>query len=465
MARHGPAVPFLSRLALNRSAYCRADVLRLLGLLARDDLDDVVTEHAGPLLALLNDDDEAVRESAAYVLGATGPDTAVLPLLAERWQVETGIHARASVLAAIGELNNPEGKKVAKQALNDPEPAIRAAAGLTLAWMGARLPKKAGDALTSAFHDGDPLEGWVWCPNDALNEMLRQFEDAARVPVSMLELLARSPSAKTRALLALVGWWGESASAAAAELLWLLDEGDDGGARRAAGLALARLGPVGERGMVVFREVAQSEYHYASLIDPLLELTDRVTPLLPALRGHLTGEASPHIEVRRLQGAVARLVWRLTSDPDEVLPTLRAVLAVTDRIATQAVDAAGELGAYGAPLIGLLRDALASQGTFASEHRIHAARALWRLGDRDSDLATPLLPRWEHWDRAEPALDLFVEMRATHVVPRLRKLLEGDQRIHFGAADQYVPNDEQLQDRLRWAIAELDTNRQGQQYR
>jgi hypothetical protein len=179
-------------------------------------------------------------------------------------------------------------------------------------------------------------------------------------------------------------------------------------------------------------------------------------PLLPVLRGHLAG-ASQFAEVRESQGVAARIVWGLTGEPDDVLSILAELVSRTGELSIEAIDTAGQLGTHAVSLVPALRLALADQSLHAQRIRLATARALWRIGDREPDLVTPVLPRLTSWATADEALDLLLAMRASAALPRLRELLDGDERIRTrGPSDVIVSEDERICTRLREVIAELE---------
>jgi hypothetical protein len=191
----------------------------------------------------------------------------------------------------------------------------------------------------------------------------------------------------------------------------------------------------------------------APAIARLLELGGHAQPLLPRLKGwFLTGEPARTSPDRDVQIAAAQVVWRLTGDPDAVVPTVRAVLAGGGQPAGAAARLAAELGAHAQPLLPLLRAALDDRWA-----RVHAAGALWRLGGAAAELVGPLVVAVaECLGGGEVAVDLLVEMRATGAVARLRELAQQDARVvTAGIMDDIVRHDERLQARLRQAIQHL----------
>jgi HEAT repeat protein len=215
-----PAIPFVVELALVPTVTHRASLVYLLARLAYDGV-DAVDPHAPRLMSLLDDPDDNVRETAAYLIGWLDVDAA--SALMRRWEIEPVPLVRASLLAAIGRHDLDAGRTLAERALGDPDPVLRAAAGLTLVWMRdwwsddddvpPPLPPPADmiNAVASAFAEGDPLGRWVWSSNaqseflDGLAGMegLGAPEQAGgaggdRARDTMVEALVRSPSADTR---------------------------------------------------------------------------------------------------------------------------------------------------------------------------------------------------------------------------------------------------------------------------
>lgn len=146
------------------------------------------------------------------------------------------------------------------------------------------------------------------------------------------------------------------------------------------------------------------------------------------------------------------MVWRVTGDPGAVAPTVRAVLAGGETSAGAAARLAAELGDHARPLLPLLRAALDDRWA-----RVHAARALWRLGGDAGGLVEPLLAAAaECYGGGEVAVELLVEMRASAALPRLRALAEQDARVvTSGIYDSIVWQDERLRARLWQAVERL----------
>jgi hypothetical protein len=239
--------------------------------------------------------------------------------------------------------------------------------------------------------------------------------------------------------------------AAAAALPALRAAASRGGV--AAAVAVWRLADEPELLLGAVGRAVDHDQFYAPAIDKLVELGEHARPLLGRLQRLLTGEPARTFPARDAQMAAARVVWRLTADPDAVLPTVRAVLAAGGQPAGTAASLAAELGIHARPLVPLLRRTLNER--WAS---VHAAHALWRLGDNPAGLVEPVVAAVaDCWGGGEVALELLVQMRATQTVPRLRQLAEQDARIvTSGVDDEIIGRDERLQARLWQAIERLE---------
>jgi hypothetical protein len=274
----------------------------------------------------------------------------------------------------------------------------------------------------------------------------------------------------------LLGSWGAAAAPAIPELIVALERGWGAAAR-----ALTAIGPAAAPALPALRVAARQgdvdaatalwqlagepdplvstveqamrlDRFHAPAIERLLLLGGHAGQLLPQLQRLLTGKAARTLPDRDAQIAAARLVWRLTADPDDVVPTVRAVLAAGGQPGGAAGGLAAELGMDARPLLPLLRAALHDRSA-----RVPAARALWRLGGDASELVESLLAcAAECYGGGEVAVELLVEMRTTEAVLRLRELAEQDARIVCaGIMDDIVTHDERLQTRLRQAIQQL----------
>ena len=631
------AVPFIAELAVAPKVHHRSLLVYLLGAMADPaeaygtevaEVRAAVTAEVPRLLPLLADPDPEVRENAAYLL-AHCPDMAepVVADLRDRLAIEDVPLVRASLLAALGQLDPTGCAGLLSAAVGDSHPAARAAAALAIASAGLPWPGHATAGVISAYRDKDPLRGWVWAASASLAQLLERFDDVGDVPAAVLGALVRAPSAQVRAkaagavshlnrmrrsaparlvpllaplladddqavrlaaagavrgagsagalvadelavlaaacpfreesdrrdpavealrtliqlgdprwrepllaawrtgrapydagqllseagvtfdpellaavrerlvrvegesmlayneralLVWLLGCWGAAAAPAIPELVVALEHGWGTAPRAltaigpAAAAARPALRAVAGQGRVdaalavwrlahepdpLLHAVGQAMDHDSfcvSAIDQLLELGEHARPLLGSLRRFLTGTPARTLPAREAQMAAARVVWRLTADPDTGLPTVRAVLAAGDQPAARAARLAGELGSHARPLVPLLREALDDHWV-----RVDAAHALWRLGGSAAELVAPLLAAvadgWVCVDGNEAtALDLLIDMRAIQAIPHLRELAEQDARVvTAGSVDDIVRGDEALRARLVDAIERL----------
>ena len=129
------------------------------------DLAPVLDAPAGPLLALLADDDVTVIEAAAWALGELGP-TAVRAGAVPALSTVDGKHgdplAREAAVAALGALADPAGLPAVLAACDD-KPAVRRRAVLALA------PFEGPD-VDAALHTA--LEDRDWQVRQAAEDLL-----------------------------------------------------------------------------------------------------------------------------------------------------------------------------------------------------------------------------------------------------------------------------------------------------
>jgi hypothetical protein len=454
-----------------------------------EPFDDVAGVPAAVLAALARAPSAEARGAAADAIGwlnqlrrSAPPRLVPLlgPLLADA--DETVQRAAATTVRAADAAARLVADELAALAARDPFPE------------GSDRRDAAAEALCTLIGLGDhrwrgPLLA-AWRNRRPTYDAARALADAG--VAADAELLAavrerlRSVAGGSRAahneraeLIWLLGCWGPASAPALPELLAALEHGWGTAARAlaaigpaatpappglraaagrgdvAAGAAVWRL--AGDAGplLAAVGQAIQDGPRWPAPIDELLEVGDQARPLLPALGRFLTGTAAFTYPGRHVQVAAARVVWRLTGDPDAVLPTLRAVLAAGEEPAAAAARLAAELGQAARGLVGGLRQALADPRDPGA--RLAAARALWRLGADPAELVDPLLAAVaDPWGGGELAVDLLVELGATTALPRLRELASQDRRVvTSGIADQIIPRDERLVRRLREAVDRL----------
>jgi hypothetical protein len=432
--------------------------------LARRSAPPVLVPLLGPLLA---DPDERVRQAAASTVRAAGSAGAMvadeLAALAAEFTSVAEIDRRgaaAGALCALIELGDPRWR-----------------APLLAAWRSGHAPYDAGTLLSGANVPADPE--LLAAVRARLASIPAGPGLLAAVQAGLASIQGMRDYDEHTELVRLLGCWGPAAAPAIPELLVALQDGWGAAARAltaigaAATVALPALRAAGRRGdlgaaaavwhlagepdllVEAIRSAIDRDTFHHQAIDELLSLGGHARALLPRLRQFLTGEPAP-FPARDAQMAAARVVWRLTGDPDAVLPTVRAVLAAGDQPAGTAASVAAELGAHARPLLPLLRAARDDGPPWILG--VDAARALWRLDRSAAGLVEPLLAAVaDPWGgAAEAALDLLVEMRATQTIPRLRELAGQDARIiTAGKTGEIIHEDERLGARLLKAIADL----------
>ena len=396
------------------------------------------------LRALLTDDDADVRAAAVGAAAHAGMPVAAV----------------ASVLAGIASGADDDSCGPAGTALNTlvrvgddrwREPVLAA-------WAAGRDPA-AMTVLTDHVPAFDPdvfaalrrrlaaqlAAGLTGNPVIHLVSLLHAWGPAAADAVP--DLLAALPAAPwaTPAALAQIG-------PAAVDAVPALREAANAGEVR-AGHAVWRLsGDAGPLITAASALLASSRSNLAWELDLVADAGPAVMSLIPALRGRLTGPPGATYPERGEQIAAARLVWRATGVAADVLPTVSAVLHAGDVPVRSAAKLAAEMAPVaGAELASGLREALGNQ-----YGRVHAARALWRLGAAVDDLVDPLLTAVADPSGDRDAVALLVEMGAIDAVPGLVELADRDERIVvYGSYDETVWTDDRLRRDLYTAIATL----------
>jgi hypothetical protein len=190
-----PAVlPFLLEIVANPDAHHRAELAGLLGTAAEGDHDGtihaVLRQHTGHLLALLADDDDDVREMAAYALGHLDG----VPATHLRWDVEEVPRVRASILVAAYRRDPALVEDWLTPALAESR-EVRAAAAYLVGTHGLPWSPAVTEALVTACLDGNPLASWAWA-SDWLAGLLSAVDTA--VAREVVVALSRSGDAELR---------------------------------------------------------------------------------------------------------------------------------------------------------------------------------------------------------------------------------------------------------------------------
>lgn len=305
----------------------------------------------------------------------------------------------------------------------------------------------------------------------------RTFDEARR----RLAGLGGADAAVIAVLATVLGQWGSDAAPAAPELSAVLPH-----AGEAVSRALSRMGHAVPETEPYLRAIAERTGDLESAMDvwrmtgdpkclidglnrlltadgarpprtapDIGEMGAHLLPLVAAARHHLTGAAAATYPQRDVQVLAARVLSAATGDPAPALPTVRAVLTAGGTSASRAADLLADLAAtHRTAVAGLepvLRDRLDDHWS-----AVAAVRALWRLGTPPAQLVGYLITAITGPYGGRGAVPLLVDMGAAEAVADLDRLARRDERIvASGIDDDIVWQDEQLQDRLRTAVAAL----------
>jgi len=197
------AVPFLIDAAL-RARHERAYQVISIGMLADphhsygDDFPAVqaaVREHAGPLAALLHDDDDEVRAAVVYLAAQTGAVHS--GELAELWESAEETQLRVALLFAFA-VSDPMGSSATlRDALDDDEPEVRLAAALALQRAGLPWPDGAVEALVDVFEQEADLPYEWHAEAEPTTELVLNASDAVRDDLLGRLLQAEVPARET----------------------------------------------------------------------------------------------------------------------------------------------------------------------------------------------------------------------------------------------------------------------------
>lgn len=425
------AVPFLARIA---AAGIRApDVLLLIGGIAEggaepgarapEESDEVACRRAVVaqlplLLASVVDEDRAVRQSAAWAVGATGraaADSAV-PVLRDRFAVESDPLVRAELLSAMARLDPEDTAAAATEAVGpDSPPEVRMAAVLACVDIGLPWTRAHQEAALALL----PLDRLVadrfdLARNEALHHitltLLTRDTEADREAVfALLDGALRSddPEARAEAVWAATAACELSRSAPARLAPALMAVAVDGGA--GAGevpgslSAVAKLGPYGAPAADALAVRAADE---GDAGDRALEALVAVDPVRAALLLARDPEGRP----RALGAACGGPVGSSPAVPydPELLVAVRRLLATAEPDGRTLLRLAALLTAWGPDAAAALPDLLAALPAYPRllpkvlvavcppEHRTEVADALRKRAS------------------AGPADDRFEAARALH---------------------------------------------------
>jgi hypothetical protein len=431
-----------------------------------------------PLLGpLLSDEDAKVRGTAATTARQSGS--------AARLVIDD-VAELATTLTTDGPSDGAsDGAEAALSTLVDlGDPRWRPV--MLAAWRSPRPLKFAAEALETASPPADPelvdavaariatqVEvaagvGWIGEEVDELAGLVRQWRaagsPAAGALIAALAFEVATDRPTPGAICGALAELGADASPALPALRTAAARSFHGYDRIHAALALWRLagdvGPALEVGALMLSgpngyDEGLEAWIYPETVTRLLPLGADLVPLEPHLRRHI----ADHPERHKANCQLARVLWHLHGDADDVVPVLRAGLSFTNHRdkpdpPVEAIRTAVELGERAAPVLDLVRRALESETGWI---RAAAATALIRLGAGDpAELVAFMVPapapyhRW--WaSSALDTLDDVAELRLTPAVPRLEAWLETDQRVQGDEHDR-VRMDERFQARAREVV-------------
>jgi HEAT repeat protein len=187
-------LPFVLDIAADPRSQCRYLLVGFVGTaVASGDarIRDVVANRADRLVELLADEDDKVREMAAYTLGHLDS----VPLDRLRWEVEQEPIVRASILVAASRLDLQGARAWLTSALTEPG-AVQAAAAYVIGVNSLPWTSAVTEALLNSWADGDPLPYWEWNQN-WLADLVSALDDPAVVR-EIVAALSRSDDEEVR---------------------------------------------------------------------------------------------------------------------------------------------------------------------------------------------------------------------------------------------------------------------------
>ncbi|MEV4313425.1 hypothetical protein [Actinocrispum sp. NPDC049592] len=170
---------------------------------------------------------------------------------------------------------------------------------------------------------------------------------------------------------------------------------------------------------------------------------------VPLVRGLLSDE--------KLAGAAAWALWRLTEDPEPVLPVFADMLAGNNFVAREGADSLGDLGPAAASSLPALRALLERPDEYGWLH-LSAVTAIWRItGEIDLGTLTRL---WPLPSRRLAVAETLVEMGTTIDPAIVRAEADSIRRHTVTRVAEYLDvynSDIGADERLRRALGELLT--------
>jgi HEAT repeat protein len=425
-----------------------------------------------PLLGpLMSDEDAKVRDLAATTARQAGSAARlVVDDLAELAARLPADDAAEPALSTLVDLGDPRWRPMLLDAWRSSRPLTSAAKALKMAAPAADA--ELVDAVAARIVTQVEVAarvGWVGEEVDALAGLVGHWRAAPVAPglIAALEFEVGTDRPTPGAICAALAELGADASPALPALRTAAARSFHGYDRISAALAVWRLtgdvGPALEVGALMLNgpdgyDEALQAWIYPAAVTRLLPLGAALVPLEPHLRRHIADHPQRH----KSNSELARVLWHLHGDADEVIPVLRAALSFTNHRdeadpPSEAIRAALELGDRAAPLLDPLRRGLGSPTAWV---RADAATALVRLDAGDpAELVAAIVPKpspYHRWwaSSALQALADIAELRLVPAGPRLRAWLETDERVQ-GSEDERVRLDERFQARAREVVAGL----------
>jgi HEAT repeat protein len=354
----------------------------------------------------------------------------------------------ARLLGLIGSSRHFAKESLVK-ALNDPDPevTIRAAQALS----------KIGDTRAVPFLQDRLVRGDT---HDQLLHAIKRFGRDAKATIPQLRNLVRHGKGNTQILAAhALGLMGEDSSEALSEVTELLWNNDAGAG---AGWALMLWGPLAKEAIPRILDFLESAGAASSArlnaIKAIGSMGVHARPALGTLN-RLLSDTSPEIRV-----AAAATLWAVAPRAEHVVSVIEAVLRGCEgqrpinQACTSALEALESIGPAGRSARPLVERFLNHSYQW---HRIHAARALWRMGEPVHLYLPVLIDEL----RCRPVGLLSAECLAeigppaAAALPRLREILGAERGLSEGGlADECIDQEEEFLKKVAVALQAIEGN-------